>query len=86
MSQDRILLISPFINPKTQREFVSSIINVSFPLSLGHLIGYLMKHVPFPVSVIDEQINPINDVEETVLSMGRPKIVGISTMTSITFH
>ncbi|MEW5691888.1 MAG: radical SAM protein [Candidatus Hydrogenedentota bacterium] len=82
MVLNKVLLINPFINPKTQKKFVTDVINISFPLSLGHLIGYLLRNGPFPVGIIDEQIEPINNVEGVLSSMESPKIIGISTLTS----
>lgn len=80
----KLLLIQPGINPKTQRKCVSDVIHMSFPLSLGFLAGYLLQNGPFPLHIIDEHMTPINDddVEGIVSLVERPRIFGITALTS----
>ena len=78
-----ILLINPSINPKTQNKILTNIIRISFPMSLGHLAGYIETYSSYSVKIIDEQILSLDDenVEKHLSLMPSKKIVGFSTLT-----
>ncbi|MFA5139642.1 MAG: radical SAM protein [Elusimicrobiota bacterium] len=82
MSQD-ILFINPRINVRTQRETVSKVIRATFPFSLGHLAGYLLRE-GYSVGVVDDQLSPLDDeaLSRLLSRMRAPKIVGISVLTA----
>ena len=78
---ENILLINPAINPESQSTIVNQVINKIFPTSIGILAAYLMdKGEVGSVRIIDEQIDLIGDkdIEQIVLSLARPRIIGIS--------
>ena len=56
MEKNRVLLINPEINPKTQQKFVTDITRSSFPFSLGYLAGYLLDK-KIPLQIIDDQVS-----------------------------
>ncbi len=79
-----ILLINPAVNPKTQKRFISSIIRATFPFSLGHLAGYLLRDERSRVQIHDEQIHPLLDGQlgQVLALMSEPKIIGLTTLTA----
>lgn len=78
-----VLLINPKISNTSQNRVINRTVNISFPTSLGVIASYLMLFVSDEVKVIDEQINPINDMDLAGLisSLQRPRIIGISVLT-----
>ena len=82
--EENILLINPAINPESQSAIVNQMINMIFPTSIGILAAYLMdRGVVDSVRIIDEQIDLIGDkdIEQIILSLARPRIIGISVLT-----
>ncbi len=84
MEIDKVSLINPAINPKTQKKAITDIIRATFPFSLGHLAGYLLKDGQFPLRIVDEQITPLEDedIERLVSGMAGPKIIGLTALTA----
>lgn len=82
--KNRVLLINPEINPKTQKKFVTAIVRASFPFSLGHLAGYVMRNGDLPLKIVDDQIAPITDeaLERLIAEMEPPKILGMTALTA----
>ncbi|MFC1620969.1 B12-binding domain-containing radical SAM protein [Candidatus Omnitrophota bacterium] len=80
---EKVLLINPAINPSSQRKIINSIINTTFPTSLGSLAGYLTSKGVTPIRIIDEQLNFIHDkeLEQLILSLQPPRIIGLSVLT-----
>ena len=79
-----ILLINPAINPESQSTIVNQMINKIFPTSIGILAAYLMeKGTVDSVRIIDEQVDLIEDkdIEQIILSLARPRIIGLSVLT-----
>lgn len=83
MKRPNILLINPRINNSSQNRVINSLVNISFPTSLGILASYLMSSNIDGVQIIDEQINPIYcaNLPKTIESLEKPRIVGISVLT-----
>lgn len=81
--QPDVLLINPSIDFKTQNKVLTDIIRISFPLSLGHLAGYIQDREGWNVRIEDEQITPIDKAraEELLARMTGVKIIGITTLT-----
>jgi radical SAM superfamily enzyme YgiQ (UPF0313 family) len=80
---DNVLLINPKINPASQSGIINRIINTTFPTSLGVLAAYLMRSGSGSVTIADEQLHPVcpKRLEELVVSLRRPRIVGLSALT-----
>ena len=81
---ENILLINPAINPESQSKIINQTVNKIFPTSIGILAAYLMDRGKVgSVRIIDEQIDLIGDkdIEQIVLSLARPRIIGISVLT-----
>ncbi|MBF0291369.1 MAG: B12-binding domain-containing radical SAM protein [Nitrospinae bacterium] len=81
----KVLLLNPSINLKTQRKFVTDIIRVSFPFSLGYLAGYLLRNGDFPLAIHDDQVEDITDekLDELLAAMDPDiRIVGITVLTA----
>lgn len=78
-----LLLVNPAINLKTQNRVLTDIIRISFPMSLGHLAGYLEGVGGHAVRIHDEQILPLTDIqiEEQLARLTPPKIIGFTTLT-----
>lgn len=51
--QPSILLVNPEIDYRTQNKVLTDIIRISFPMSLGHLAGYLEARCGWPVAIHD---------------------------------
>ena len=84
LMSENILFINPAINPESQSAIVNQMINMIFPTSIGILAAYLMdRGVVDSVRIIDEQIDLIGDkdIEQIILSLARPRIIGISVLT-----
>ncbi len=81
--QENVLLINPAVNPSSQRKIINSVINITFPTSLGSIAGFLISRGIEPVRIIDEQINFIQDKEllQLILSLKKPRIIGLSILT-----
>lgn len=78
-----ILLVNPAINLKTQDRVVTDVIRISFPMSLGHLAGYLEGVGGHEVRLLDDQIIPLSDtqIEEQLSRLAPPKVIGFTTLT-----
>jgi radical SAM superfamily enzyme YgiQ (UPF0313 family) len=79
-----LLLINPKINRYSQSRIVNSVINISFPSSLGVLAGYLMAGGDVKsVEIVDEQIIPFDNesLAEQMAALKEPRIVGLSVLT-----
>ncbi|MBF0216877.1 MAG: B12-binding domain-containing radical SAM protein [Candidatus Omnitrophica bacterium] len=81
--KNNVLLINPAVNPASQNRIINESITKVIPTSLGYLAGYLEKIGTKGVSIIDEQIRYMTDLEleATVRALSAPKIVGISVLT-----
>lgn len=84
MPRTNVLLINPTINPKTQKNILTDVIRISFPMSLGHLAGYLSHNSNINAEVYDDQITPLDyaSLSNLINSMATPRIVGITTLTA----
>lgn len=84
MSDPNVILLNPSINLKTQKKILTDIIRVSFPMSLGHLGGYLLRNDDISLEIYDDQISRLDfeDLEKIVLTMAQPRIIGLTTMTA----
>lgn len=80
---NNVLLINPAVNPSSQRKIINSIINTTFPTSLGSLAGFLISKGIKPIRIIDEQLHFIEDKElpQLILSLQKPRIIGLSVLT-----
>jgi len=78
-----VLLINPAINPASQNKVITSVINKTFPTSIGVLAGYLMSKGIESVQILDEQIDIIDELKlrEKILSITGPRVVGLSVLT-----
>src|SRR3989338_6924905 len=80
---NKILLINPAINPVSQNRVINEVIAKTLPTSLGVLAGYVIDSRAASVEIIDEQMDFLQDknIEEALLSMERPRIIGLSVLT-----
>jgi radical SAM superfamily enzyme YgiQ (UPF0313 family) len=78
-----VLLINPRISEESQNRRINALINITFPTSLGVLAGYLTASGIHGVRIVDEQISPLdgNVLSETITSLQRPRIIGLSVLT-----
>ena len=79
-----VLLINPAVNPASQNKIVNQLIVKIIPTSIGILAGCLIdRKVVESVRIVDEQVEFIedNDVKEIILSIDKPRVVGISALT-----
>lgn len=78
-----ILLINPKIREASQNKRIGTMINITFPTSLGVLASYLMSTCDLKVNIIDEQIHPIgnDNLKDIVESLEKPRIIGLSVLT-----
>jgi radical SAM superfamily enzyme YgiQ (UPF0313 family) len=81
--QPDVLLVNPSIDFRTQNRVLTDIIRISFPMSLGHLAGYLEARHGWPVRIHDEQLTPLDEagVRQLLSTMRGVKVVGITTLT-----
>lgn len=86
MTTVQVLLVNPSITHLTQNQVVTDVIRNSFPMSLGHVAGYL-EHKGYSARIHDEQIVPLtpDEVRRQLDLMGPKgstlKIVGFTTLT-----
>ena len=81
----QVLLINPSISSKTQNPAVTEVIRCSFPMSLGHIAGYLEAN-GYPVRIHDEQLAPLGPEEIRRQLNGLRQadtriVVGLTTLT-----
>lgn len=78
-----ILLINPAVNSASQNKVINRMIVSVLPTSLGALAGFLHKSGIEDVRIVDEQVDSISDnsLEELVLSLQPPRIIGLSVLT-----
>lgn len=83
LANNSILLINPAINASSQNKIVNSVINTTFPTSLGAIAGYVTARGQRSVRIIDEQLDYITDAElpAVIRSLAGPRIVGLSVLT-----
>ncbi len=68
----KVLLIYPLFNKKQNYNVLTNYFNVTMPLGLGFIIGSLLKE-NIDVSLIDEQIEPLN-FEKMITLINQNKI------------
>lgn len=80
---NNVLFINPGINPASQNKVINSIINTTFPSSLGALASVLIGSGLCKPLIIDEQLEPLDDnsLEKAIMSLQTPRIVGLSVLT-----
>lgn len=79
----KVILVNPEIDHRTQHKALTDIIRISFPLSLGHLAGYLEREKDCDIHIIDEQLTPLDDEDIKQLVIDDVLIiVGFTTLTA----
>lgn len=80
---ENVLLINAAVDFASQNRIINRIISRTIPTSIGVLAGVVINSKVSSVKVIDEQIEFLSerDMERHVLSLGQPRIIGISVLT-----
>jgi len=78
-----VYLLNPYIPNHSQNPKINSIVNITFPTSIGFVAAYLRQNGVDRVDILDEQLYPLSDkdLEALIKSMSRPAIIGISSLT-----